>query len=333
MIAAGDNLGSAFELYTKVVRNPLSNTFPRASTLSPANVAAAVLVAPAQNIADIGPSLGMRALVASLRDPNTSRHAIITIALLAIGIVPLVAVAWAAVRRRDFAVPLALLGILVLPVVRNQQSGYVKFFVLLPVLLAVGATFLRPAVTASFAVVLALLNGLSFGQEIHAGRGAGGDHASFYASFSPQACFVTSGWAAPDGQNWHGTTCAALSKLFDDGPDPNASVPEILRGNAERYAACLDGCFCRADAVLTDDMTAPLKGQVSFVLDHFQVQDVTLDPLLLRGVEAGKAPEGLHFFSPDEQHRACVSIEADRARGPAASGRKRRDEPGAAPSD
>jgi hypothetical protein len=255
-------------------------------------------------------SQGMRALLAALRDPSTSHSAWGTVAILALGAVALGAIVWACVRRRDVALILALLGILALPVLRNQQSGYVKFFVLLPAFLSLGASYLRPGVAAALAFALALTNIGVFAREIVAGRADSGDVREFYATVPPNACFVTSGWNAPDGQAWKGLRCAALAKLFSDGSRPQMTVEELVRDNAERYKACLADCFCNASEVLSDDMTQASRGQVAFVLDHFQVHDLSLDPLLLsaEGAKSSHTPAGMYVFPPDEQRRACASI-------------------------
>jgi hypothetical protein len=252
----------------------------------------------------------MRALLAALRDPSTSHSAWGTVAILALGAVALGAIVWACVRRRDVALILALLGILALPVLRNQQSGYVKFFVLLPAFLSLGASYLRPGLAAALAFALALTNIGVFAREIVAGRADSGDVREFYATVPPSACFVTSGWDAPDGQAWKGLRCAALAKLFSDGSRPRTTVEELVRDNAERYEVCLADCFCNASEVLTDDMTQASRGQVAFVLDHVQVHDLSLDPLLLsaEGAKSSHTPAGMYVFPPDEQRRACASI-------------------------
>jgi hypothetical protein len=320
LAVAREGLHDAIELYTKHLRNPLINSFPRPSTANPADVTAALLVGPAGNVAALTNSHGMRALLASLRDPGRSPSAWGTVAILALGAVALSAIIWACVRRRDVALILALLGILVLPVVlRNQQSGYVKFFVLLPAFLSLGASYLRPRIAATLAFALALTNIGVLAREIVAGRADSGDVREFYATVPPNACFVTLGWDAPDGQTWKGLRCAALAKLGGDGSRPHMTVEELVQDNADRYEACLADCFCNASEVLTDDMTQASRGQVAFVLDHFQVHDLSVDPLLLssEGAKASHTPAGMYAFPPDEQRRACASIEPNRtqARG------------------
>jgi hypothetical protein len=176
----------------------------------------------------------------------------------------------AAVRHRDWRALVAMLSLAVLPVMRNQQYAYVKFYVLWPAVAALIATRYRARDVALAASILLAMNGWVLAEDVERGRRSYASITSAYRGASPSSCFMTAGWTPPFHYRWPGTTTGIIATLAT-GDDP------VRQGYVLTQA--LHDCFCGASDVWTDATreSGPALGQVAA---HFRYAPIDLTRLL-----------------------------------------------------
>lgn len=145
--------------------------------------------------------------------------------------------AFAVGRDRERRAALAIAAVTALPVLRNQQYAYVKFFVLWPVLVGVLAVRFRARHVLAAALLVFAVNGWVLASDVARGRQLYASSQAAYRRASPTSCWMTSGWAPPFHYLWPGTTTGMIATLAT-GIDPATQ--------ARALTASLRDCFCGA---------------------------------------------------------------------------------------
>jgi hypothetical protein len=298
-ITVGDSSNVAAQSIVQGEANPRVRRF--ISTPTPAKWATAMVAGPALAFVALPRFSGLPALASSFRDPASRGSAMANALRLVVGAAYVAALVWAVVRRRDWRLAIAIAGILALPVLRNNQYGYLKFFVLWPVVVSLAAVAFAPRPVALAGVVLLALNGELLVAAIANGRAGRTMFSSAYAGASANACFVTSGYAPPFEYLWPGRSVSILGTL-SLGSDP-ATQARVLTNT-------LINCYCDASEVWTDtaDESAPL---VSFLASSFDYHSVDLTALLpdpQERVTKSPGPPPLFVYTRQRAAAACRVI-------------------------
>ena len=299
MIAAQMSTGtSALAAASAVVqgeRNPLMRSMM--AVPSPWKYLAVVMAGPPQGIVALQNYSGLRALASVVASGNWV--AITNLILLLLGFVVTGMLLVTGVRDRRWRVLAAAAIILVLPVIRNQQYAYVKFYILWPIpvgLLAVGCRARMSFVTAT--IVLAA-NAWLLSQQIQQGRDHYRDARVTYANATPSTCWLTSGWTPPFAYLWPGSATTILGTLAT-GTDPESQRAALT--------ASLQHCFCDSERVWTDTTSRDAE-VVRSIAGHFDYTAVDLGSVLIDPKEADGNPiPGVVMYSNPARERACQAL-------------------------
>jgi hypothetical protein len=300
---SGTPLGLALETAVGGERNPLARSFM--TRASAGNDVRAVLAGAPQGIVALRNFGGLRALLAGLQasDARTVALAAADVLRLILGGVIVCGLFAAAVRGRDWRALVATAVILILPVLRNQQYAYSKFFVLWPVPVALVALRYRARPIAVAALLVLLSNGWLVAEEVRRGRRLYASVQQSYGSAGPTTCWMTSGWAPPMPYLWPGTTAPILGTLA------TGSVPAVQTADLTRS---LRRCFCDSASVWTD--TSKEDGaMVANLARHFDYGVVDLTTILfdqVRTVVPKDTPPGVHVYSEQDRERICQAVTA-----------------------
>ena len=303
-IAAG--LPPALALATTVggERNPLARSFM--ARPSPAKYLAALVAGPPQGVVALRNFSGLSALVNALHgsDARTVALAAANVTRLFLGGVVVWTLVAAGVRNRGWRVLAAAGLLLLLPVLRNQQYAYPKFFILWPVPVALLALHYRARLVGVAALIVLLSNSWLVAEDVRGGRRMYAVLHQAYQAATPATCWLTSGWAAPLLYLWPGTTTNILGTLAT-GSDP-AIQARVLTQSLRR-------CFCESDSVWTDT-TEHDSAIVASVARHFDYDAVDLTTILLPSPPSETVPvtPDVHVYPQPARDRICrVATAAD----------------------
>jgi len=279
-------------------RNPLMRSLM--ARPSPAKYFVASVAGPPQGIVALQNFSGVPALLSALGgEDGPSQAAILNALRLLLGGVVLALVGIEGVRRSNWRALFALAVLVTLPVLRNQQYGYPKFFILWPIPVAVLASCCRPPAIALLAGIVALSNTWLVTHDIHRGRELYSAVTAQYARATPSTCWFTTGWAPPLPYLWPGSAVPVLGMLAT-GDDPSAQ--------ASALTAALHRCFCESDAVWTDSSSRDTE-VVSSLTRHFDYTSIELTSVLAdpRELTPLSTPAS-HSYSRPAQERACRMV-------------------------
>jgi len=307
MVAAqavsGTPLSLALETAVAGERNPLARSFMTRPSAGKYVVAA--LAGAPQGIVRLKDFSGLRGLLAGLQASDTR-----TVALATANVIGLILgglIVWglfaAAVRARDWRVLLAVAVILILPVLRNQQYAYSKFFVLWPVPVALAALRYRARSIAVAALLVLFSNGWLLAEDIRRGRRLHTSVQQLYGGAGPTTCWMTSGWAPPMPHLWPGITAPILGTLAT-GSDPAVQARQLTRS--------LRRCFCDSASVWTDT-TSRDGPMVADLARHFDYGVVDLTTVLVDPLPAGvpgDTPLRVQIYSNQDRERICRTVTA-----------------------
>jgi hypothetical protein len=276
--------------------NPLTRSF-MASVSAPKYVAAA-LAGPPQGIVALENFSGLRALVSSLGGSNRSAAmaSVRNLLLLMVGAVVTAMLLVRGARDRQWRVLAAAAILLTLPILRNQQYGYVKFYILWPIPVALLATRCRPRLILITALVVLGLNGWLVTEQIRQGRKNYTIARAAYATATTSTCWLTSGWSPPFAYLWPGTATPILGTLAT-GTDPGVQ--------SSRLTASLQQCFCDSTSVWADTTIRDMD-VVRSITSHFHYQagdwsSVLIDP----SAASGQPMPGVLLYPDAARERAC----------------------------
>jgi hypothetical protein len=263
---------------------------------TPLKWAAALAAGPPQAIVGLWKFQGLPAMARAVvaHDPDAATNA----ARLGVGLALLAIFGWMVWRTRDWRIAIAALGVVMLPMIRNHQYTYSKFYILWPVLVALASLKLRPRYVAGAAAVALTLNMLLVTRQIVEGRTRYADVVHAYRSATPTECFFTSDWSAPFGYRWPGSSAALISILWaNDTAMSGDYVTPALRD-----------CFCRAGQVWTNT-TAAAADEVTRLTEHFSATAASAGDFLLRpgdGESMGAGVAGLFVYSEERKQELCL---------------------------
>ncbi len=293
LAAAGTPLRLAVESTFGGERNPLARSM--LARPSPAKYIVALVAGAPQGIVMLKNFAGLPALLAGLeaRNPSVVEAAAENGVRLAVGAV----IAWAllatALRCADRRLLLAAAVILILPVLRNEQYGYPKFFVLWPVPIALAALGWRPRIAGVAAAAVLFANGSLLTGEVIRGRELYAATTHAYASATPTTCWMASGWAPPMAYLWPGTTAPILGTLAT-GVEPVVQAAALTDS--------LRRCFCGSTAVWTDASSSdgPMLADLA---RHFGYRAVDLPAILPDPAQSIPGPLRGTWIYPDPGRR------------------------------
>jgi hypothetical protein len=276
-------------------RNPLTRSmmgFP-----SPWKYLAAVMAGPPQGIVALKNYSGLRALASAVVSRDHS--AITNVTLLFLGFVVTGMLAVRGVRDRQWRVFAAAAIVLALPVIRNQQYAYVKFYVLWPIPVALLAIRCRARIIFITATIVLAANAWLVSEQVRHGRDRYTDARVLYASAAPSTCWFTSGWTPPFAYLWPGRATTILGTLAT-GSDPDAQQIALT--------ASLRHCFCESEQVWTDTTTREAE-VVRSITGHFGYTAVDLGSVMIDPNEASGNPiPGVVMYSNLARERACHAV-------------------------
>ncbi len=181
---------------------------------------------------------------------------------------------------------------------RNNEYGYAKFFVLWPVVVATAALAFRPRYVALAGLVLVAVNGPAFAADIADGRASHAAIASLYSDAPPGACFFTASWSAPFAHLWRGREASLIATLTM-GSDPAMQSRELTDA--------LDACFCGSTSVWTDT-PAESASVVTLLTQRFEYDTVDVAALLAAPADRQTLVLGPHpvfVYTPARVESAC----------------------------
>ena len=176
-------------------------------------------------------------------------------------------------RRRDWRIAVGFAGLMILPTVRGY--AYLKYYALMPIVVALVASLSPPAVVLGAGVVVATFNLTYLARDFAHDRQLAGDIAPFYAS-AGTSCWLTTGWGPPL-IGWPGSMCSMNQVLAAAHTD---QVNAMIAENNRRMTESLRQCFCGSSAVYTDDMTLSSKEAVTYLAGQYRYVGADLTELL-----------------------------------------------------
>jgi hypothetical protein len=294
-IAAGD--GSQVALVTTFLGERSLAVRSSMAKLEPLKWMAALVAGPPQAVVGLWHFEGLRMLAAGLSHQATLPASLGNLARLALGGIFITVLVWAIVRTRDWRLAVALMAVVALPVIRNQQYTSNKFFVFWPALLALASTKFRSRHVMAAALLVLALNGWIVGRDVLNGRARYSQMTELYREATPDTCFFTSDWSAPFPYLWPGSTSAIISSLWVGADSEN--IPHPLTASLQR-------CFCNSSRVWTDT-TVENAQTIAGLIDHFHYREVPVGRVLFRpgdGLLIG--PPGIFSYSPVRQSELCA---------------------------
>jgi hypothetical protein len=272
---------------------------------SPLKWAAALIAGPPQALVGLWRFQGLSHLAAGLLSGDID--AFTNTARLAAGLAVTAALAAAVLRAGDWRIGVAAVGVLALPIFRNQQYTYVKFYLLWPVVVALASAKLRPARALSLALVVLALNSVLLAQDVREGRARFADAHRAYASATAGDCFLTTGWGPPFWHTWPGTSVPLIS-LFWASDEQTIARSDITRAVTD--------CFCHSARVWTD-ATSDSEQEVTRLASEFRYAALPLGDYLLRPEDSSAiatANVRMFLYSPERQAQVCRLIKDQQAR-------------------
>ena len=276
--------------------NPLTRSFM--ASASPPKYVAAALAGPPQGIVALENFSGLRALVSSLRgsDRSAAMASVRNLLLLMVGAVVTAMLVARGVRDRQWWVLAAAAILLTLPIFRNQQYGYVKFYILWPIPVALLATRCRPRRILIAALVVLGLNGWLVTEQIRQGRKNYTLARAAYANATTSTCWLTSGWSPPFPYLWPGTVTPILGTLAT-GTDPDVQ--------SRRLTASLRQCLCDSTSVWADTTIRDVE-VVRSIASHFDYQASDWSSVLIdQSAASGQPMPGVLLYPNAARERAC----------------------------
>ena len=280
-------------------RNPLARSLMTRWSMPKFVVAS--IAGPPQAIVALKDFAGMRALLNAWHGSDAAARttAAANLARLLLGLAVMALLLITTIRRRDWRLLFAAVVILVLPLLRNQQYAYLKFFAVWPVIVALAAVRCRPRTIALAAAIVLIANAWVVGSQVAEGRRRYAALRQAFAGASPETCWMTSGWAPPMWYLWPGTSAPVLGTLAT-GTDPHQQSLILT--------AALQRCFCESAAVWTDT-TARDTATLAALTTHFDYGVVDLTTILMPDTSAPATfPPDIRVYPAATQQAVCRQI-------------------------
>lgn len=283
------------------------------SQRSAKNLAGVVIVGPAYALASIPEHRGLAGTLSLIRNRNTVTEGLSDgIAWVCAAFVIVWSLAMLFVRKQ-FAILLAVLGMLALPAMRMSQYGYMKFYVLLPLIIVFVVRSLR--VRYRYIGLLAALLFTSNVRHLWAERARSeelrGEVArQLYPSIPKGSCFLTNGWGVPVPE-WPGESFAWLHILNGEA-HPNQN--KLTRVDFDLMRSDLTRMFCSCPSLLTDGFIAPNLPELRDELAHFGVAGIPLSKLVIPNADQMTVFQSeqlrVYRFRASDQRAGCQALSA-----------------------
>lgn len=303
LVLDGRTLAQGFKQLLRGADNPGYATFNKKS--GPMQFVVALVAGPPQGLIGLGQFHGFNGLIADLRTPGARSAALEVLVRLAIGGAIFFGGLWVAIRRRDQPLLIGIAFLLVLTVLRRQQYGYIKFWILLPVLLAFAASRAAPWMGFTVAAAFAALNVPGLVAYVPESNRSYQDHMQAYAHADARSCWYTGSWVPPFWFRWPGKIVPVLGTLSEgSGDDPKA----IMAASRANMTKLLRQCFCESSGVFTDDMIAPNRASLVETATHFGYDEIDLTGFLLadgQGTALSRTRPTVWAYPKDLQDRLC----------------------------
>ena len=291
-VSTGTSVLAATTAVVQGEHNPLTRSLMATTSLW--KYVAAILAGPPQGIISLKNFSGLPALASLFARGEPT--AIVSVVLLLVGVAITGMLLIEGVRDRQWHVLAAAAILLALPVVRNQQYAYVKFYVLWPIPVALLAIRCRARTIFTAATLALAANGWLVADQISHGRDNYGAARAAYAGATPSTCWLTSGWTPPFAYLWPGRAAPILGTLA------TGTHPDVQRA---ALSAALRRCLCDADKVWTDTTSRDAE-VVRTIARHFEYADVDLASVLIDPKEGDGNPlPGVLIYSDAASRRAC----------------------------
>jgi hypothetical protein len=316
LVLAGNSVPHALKRALQGEENGLYRNFLKHS--GPLSRVLPLVGGPPQGIVNLQDFRGFNGLLAGLRGGPGRSEALWTLARFALGGGIVLAGLLAALRRKDRGLLIAFAVMMILPLVRYQQYGYIKFYIFMAVLVAYGAARARPAVVAVLAVVLLSLSVKPMLSSVPEELAVYHEHEALYAQVGPRSCWVTPAWVPPHFFLWPGRICGVLATLASGHGE---TEDDVVAAAHAATTTCLEACFCDSSAVFTDDMTEASSENLAISARQFQYTVFDLGELVLptaraeRVSPAGASKPVLRYPVAD-QRRICERLTRARATAP-----------------
>jgi hypothetical protein len=296
-VSSGISAASAVSTIVHGEENPLTRSLMATPSLS--KYAIAAVAGPPQGIVAVDSYRGLPALFAALHSgvPQIATAARRALGVLLLGVFVTGVLLVRGARDRQWRVLIAATILLALPIVRNQQYGYVKFYVLWPIPVALLASRCSARTSAALASAVLAINLSVVGGELLRGRENYRLAREAYATATPTTCWLTSGWTPPFAYLWPGTATPILGILATGSRSD-------MEGQA--LTTSLQRCFCESDRVWTDTTTRDAQS-VESIGSHFDYAGTAvLSRVLLDSREAARSPlPGVFEYDAPTRKRIC----------------------------
>jgi hypothetical protein len=286
------------------------------SRVSAKNMAGVAIVGPAYAFANIPDLRGLTGTISLLRHRKTAFDGVSGAATWFCAAVAIIASMILLVFKRQFALLFAFAGMMVLPAIRMSQYSYMKYYVLLPLLVVLvvprlGVHFAYPACLGA----LLLISNFAqiWTQRLESETLRQQLARELYPRIPQGSCFLTNGWGPPV-PDWRGDS-VAWAHILNSG---NAeSQQENAKANTQLLRQRLTNLFCTCPAVVTDTFIQPNLASLQQELSYFGLVDIPTSQLVVAPSNSAEILRSQRFalyrFSVGDQRRACQALENDRA--------------------
>ena len=225
---------------------------------------AAISLGAARSIVEIPDSRGISGSLRLLSHRATFLHGATGLGGCLVALTLVVAGAVVVVWRRDWRIAVAFAGSLILPVVRSYT--YLKFYILMPIVVALVAAVSPPAIVLGAAAIVGSFNLTYLMRDI---AETANSRATLRRCTRPQALRML----ADDRMGAADLRMAGFDMLDESRADgrrtptrSHAMIDGEQRGMVESFRSC----FCDSSAVYTDDVTESSKEAVIALAKYYR---------------------------------------------------------------
>lgn len=275
MIASGTSPSTAIYLMLTGEGNLLYRNSMAAHRLSIRyRPLAAISLGAARSIVEIPDSRGISGSLRLLSHRATFLHGATGLGGCLVALTLVAAGAAVVVWRRDWRIAVGFAGILILPVVRSYT--YLKFYILMPIVVALVAAVSPPAIVLGAAAIVGSFNLTYLMRDITRDRHLAHEIAPLYEAAGSSACWLTTGWGPPIF-GWPGSQCSMNHALTAAHTD---QIDAMIAENNHEMLESFRRCFCESSAVYTDDVTVSSKQAIIEMVRYYRFAGYDLNELL-----------------------------------------------------
>ena len=309
LFAEGDTLGNAVRRFSQGEANTAASK--QYSRISAKNLAGVAVVGPVYALASIPELRGLSGTMRMLKRRSTALEGFRGAAAWLLALLAFVAAMALLCKKRQFALLVAFSGMMTLPVIRMSQYSYVKYYVLLPLLIVMIMPRLEIhyGYPAFLGALLLLSNvGHIWVQRLESQALWVKVAQNLYSQIPQMSCFLATGWGPPV-PGWRGDSIS-LARILNEGNE--RSQQRLAEVNSQLLRHGLKNLFCTCQAVVTDNFVEPNVASLQQELSSFGIVGIPLPQLVVSGdtAEIFRTPRfALFRYSADGQRRACAALQ------------------------